>query len=189
MYRASDRRALLELARYAVEYGIRVGDSPTVVPSDYSPVLQSLRSSFVTLKCGQHLRGCIGQLEAREALVQSVARNAYAAACKDPRFPPLRAKELSGVTISLSVLSVQELLIFDSEQQLLQQLRPGMDGLVLRDLGECGTFLPSVWKMLPEPADFLRELKVKAGLAPDHWSATLTAARYGADTFGETDDD
>jgi len=189
MYRASDRRALLELARYAVEYGIRVGGTPTIVSSDYSPALQSQRSSFVTLKCGQNLRGCIGQLEAREALVQSVAHNAYAAAFNDPRFPPLRAGELSGVAISLSVLSTQAPLMFDNERQLLQQLRPGRDGLILRELDKCGTFLPAVWKMLPEPEAFLRELKVKAGLAPDYWSATLTVARYSADTFGEADDD
>jgi len=189
MYQASDRRALLKLARYAVEYGIRAGSTPTVNSSDYSPALQSQRSSFVTLTRGQNLRGCIGQLEAREALVQSVARNAYAAAFNDPRFPPLHAGELPDVAISLSVLSSQEPLTFDSERQLLQQLRPRRDGLILRDLDKCGTFLPAVWQMLPEPAVFLRELKIKAGLAPDHWSATLTVARYGADTFGEADDD
>jgi AmmeMemoRadiSam system protein A len=189
MYQATDRRALLELARYAIEFGMRAGKTPSVALTDYSPVLQSLRSSFVTLKCGSDLRGCIGQLEAHEALAKSVVRNAFAAAFKDPRFPPVRAEELSGVTISLSVLSVREPMTFDSEQHLLQQLRPGRDGLVLQDAGKCGTFLPSVWDLLPEPADFLRELKSKAGLAPDHWSTTLTVARYGADTFGEADGD
>lgn len=189
MYQASDRRALLKLARYAIEFGMRAGKTPTVALTDYSPALQSLRSSFVTLKCERNLRGCVGQLEAHEALARSVVRNAYAAAFKDPRFPPLRAEELPSVTISLSVLSVSEPLTFDSERHLLQQLRPGEDGLVLRDRGKCGTFLPSVWELLPEPADFLRELKSKAGLAPDHWSATLTVARYRADTFGEADDD
>ncbi|MDH3713006.1 MAG: AmmeMemoRadiSam system protein A [Gammaproteobacteria bacterium] len=189
MYQASDRQALLELARYAIEFGLRAGDTPTIALSDYSPALQSLRSSFVTLKCGRNLRGCIGQLEAHEALANSVVRNAYAAAFKDPRFSPLRAEELLGVTVSLSVLSARETLTFDSEQHLLQQLHPGKDGLVLQDEGKCGTFLPSVWKLIPEPADFLRELKNKAGLASDHWSDTVTVARYSAETFGEADGD
>lgn len=189
MYNSADRRALLELARYAIEYGLRSGAAPGVQLSDYQPALHSHRSSFVTLKSGRNLRGCIGQLEAREPLVQGVARNAYAAAFSDPRFPALRAEELSDVAITLSVLSEQQPLNFDSEQQLLQKLRPGLDGLVLRDRDKCGTFLPSVWEVLPAPGDFLRELKTKAGLAPDHWSATLSVTRYGAYTFGETDDD
>ena len=162
---------------------------PAVTPAEYPASLQALHSSFVTLKRGPHLRGCIGQLEAHEALVHNVARNAYGAAFKDPRFPPLRAAELPDVTISLSVLTAQEPLSFDSEAQLLQQLRPGLDGLILRDQAKCGTFLPSVWELLPDPVEFLRELKNKAGLARDHWSATLTVARYGAHSFGEADDD
>ena len=189
MYRASERRVLLELARHAIEFGLRAGEMPEVPPDRYASVLRQKRSSFVTLKCDRRLRGCIGQLEAQEPLVQSVVRNAYAAAFSDPRFPPLCAVELPGVTISLSVLSEQEPLSFDSEQQLLQQLTPGRDGLVLQDRGKRGTFLPAVWENLPDPRDFLRELKNKAGLEPDHWSATLTVTRYATDTFAESDDD
>ncbi len=189
MFQASERRALLELARYAIEFGLRTGNAPTVAPDEYAPALQVPRSSFVTLKQGTELRGCIGQLEAQEALVKGVARNAYAAAFKDPRFSPLRSEELEAVTISLSVLSEQQPLAFSSESQLLDQLRPGIDGLVLRDQGKCGTFLPSVWELLPEPDEFLRHLKTKAGLAPDHWSSTLTVARYGAHSFSEADVD
>ena len=189
MFQASERRTLLELARHAIECGLRTGAAPSVSPAEFPPALQALRSSFVTLKCDTQLRGCIGQLEAHEALVKSVVRNAYGAAFKDPRFSPLRINELADVTISLSVLTEQEPLSFDSESQLLQQLRPGVDGLVLRDQDKCGTFLPSVWALLPDPAEFLLQLKNKAGLAPDHWSTTLTVARYEAHSFGEVDDD
>ena len=189
MFQVSEQRALLELARYAIEFGLRTGDAPKVSPDDYPPALRIPRSSFVTLKRDAKLRGCIGQLEAHDALVEGVARNAYAAAFKDPRFAPLGSNELADVTISLSVLTVPEPLAFDNESQLLQQLRPGVDGLVLRDQDKCGTFLPSVWDLLPDPVEFLRHLKTKAGLEPDHWSSTLTVARYGALSFGETDGD
>ena len=70
---------------------------------------------------------------------------------------------------------------FSSEEDLVQQLRPGVDGLILSDKGHCGTFLPSVWKEIADPAEFVRQLKVKAGFPKQYWSATLTVDRYTVD--------
>ena len=67
---------------------------------------------------------------------------------------------------------------FDSEADLLAQLRPGVDGLILEDGTMRATFLPDVWESLPEPADFLAQLKKKAGLPVDHRSGTLRVSRY-----------
>ena len=76
---------------------------------------------------------------------------------------------------------------FSSEEDVLRQLRPGIDGLILEE-GEIhrGTFLPSVWDSLPEPRQFLHQLKLKAGLAPDYWSDTLRILRYTTESFGES---
>jgi AMMECR1 domain-containing protein len=68
-----------------------------------------------------------------------------------------------------------------SEDDLLAQLRPGEDGLILQEGARRATFLPSVWESLPERHQFLGHLKQKAGLPADYWSDTLQVFRYGAE--------
>jgi hypothetical protein len=85
--------------------------------------------------------------------------------------------------IHISVLSPPQPLAFESEQDLLAQLRPGVDGLILEERYARGTFLPSVWEQLPEPLDFLRHLKRKAGLPVDYWSTQLRVSRYTTESF------
>jgi AmmeMemoRadiSam system protein A len=175
---AQDRETLLHVAHEAIEYGLRYHRPQKVSMLDYSPALRIQRATFVTLLDRGVLRGCIGALEAVRELVADVAHHAYAAAFSDPRFRPLARYELDDISIHLSILSPPEDLFFDSEQALLSELRRGIDGLILEDLGHRATFLPSVWEVLPEPRDFLYQLKRKAGLPADHWSATLKARRY-----------
>ena len=147
-------------------------------PADYAEPLRALRASFVTLRIGGDLRGCTGRLEPEYPLVVDVARNAYRSAFEDPRFAPLRAEESPDLEYHISVLGPREPLPADSEQDLLEKLRPGIDGLVLRDGSAVATFLPSVWESLDEPRRFLHELERKAGLPAGHWSATLRFERY-----------
>jgi len=176
-------RALVELARGSVQHGVRAGEALALRLEDVLPALHEPGASFVTLRRGGELRGCTGALEATRPLALDVARNAYRSAFDDPRFPPLTAPELEGLSVHVSVLSPLAPLAAGSEGALLAALRPGIDGLVLRE-GPCGaTFLPAVWKSLPDPADFLRELRRKAGLAPGHWSASLRFERYTVQEF------
>ena len=67
------------------------------------------------------------------------------------------------------------------EADLLRQLRPGVDGLVIMDGNRRALFLPSVWEQLPDPKTFLSHLKHKAGMAPDHWSPDFKANRFIAE--------
>jgi AmmeMemoRadiSam system protein A len=151
-------------------------------PNSASRVPRS--STFVTLHLDGQLRGCIGSLEAHRPLAEDVAANAFAAAFRDPRFPPVSRAEAARLALEISVLSPAEPMHFRSEADLLAQLRPGIDGLILSDLGRRGTFLPSVWSQLPAARDFLVHLKHKAGLPADHWSATLSVERYTTESFG-----
>jgi hypothetical protein len=112
------------------------------------------------------------------ALVASVADRARAAAFDDPRFPPLRADELGALAIHVSVLLPLTALDAQSEAELVAQLRPCVDGLLIDDGFRRATFLPAVWELLPEPHDFLRELRRKAGMSEAIWPATLRAWRY-----------
>lgn len=172
-----------KIAKEAVEYGLQHGGHLPVDSSRYPRPLREYGASFVTLKKHGELRGCIGSLEAHRPLVEDVANNAYAAAFSDPRFPPLSANELTEVDFHLSVLTPAVPMTFTSEADLLSQLRPGIDGLVLEDGIYRGTFLPAVWESLPEAAQFLQHLKLKAGLPADYWSETLTVARYTTESF------
>lgn len=180
-----DRATLLDLARRSIVNGLERGAPLAVDPEDYPEPLRMERAAFVTLHLDGELRGCIGHLEAVQPLVCDVAENAYAAAFRDPRFPPLARRELAGLTIDVSVLSPPEPMTFSSEADLLGQIRPGIDGLILTEGRARGTFLPSVWESLPAPRDFVDHLKRKAGLPADHWSERIQVARYATESFGD----
>jgi AmmeMemoRadiSam system protein A len=179
------RRRLLTLARGSIRHGLDTGRPLVPDPADQPPALLVPRAAFVTLELGGRLRGCIGHLEATQALALDVSDNAFAAAFQDPRFPPLTERELAPLGIKISVLTPATELSFADETELLATIEPGIDGLILTDRGRRGTFLPAVWEQLPEPLDFLRRLKEKAGLPPDHWTDSLRVWRYRTESFGE----
>ena len=182
-------RLLLEVALRAIRTRLLGDETTAVEPEDFPPELRVVRASFVTLHRHGQLRGCIGSLEATSPLVVSVWHNARQAAFHDPRFPPLSERELDSITIHVSILSPLEPMSITSEQNLLDRLRPGVDGLLIED-GACrGTFLPVVWEALPEPRRFVRELKRKAGLAADHWSGSLAVWRYTAHSIPHEEPD
>lgn len=178
---ATQRQRLLDVARESIRHGLEHG-KPLPVRDEDAALLQP-GASFVTLNLHDELRGCIGSLEAHQALVKDVAQNAFSAAFRDPRFAPLSAGEFAALDLHISILSPSEPLHFSSETDLLRQLRPGIDGLVLSDGYHRGTFLPQVWEQLPEPAEFLAHLKRKAGLPVNHWSPTLRVERYTVDSI------
>lgn len=181
----AEREILLGVAARSILQGLDTGHALEPDPNAYPESLQAVRASFVTLRVKGLLRGCIGSLDARRPLVSDVALNAFAAAFRDPRFPALRRDELSRLTLHLSVLSPPQALTCTSEEDLIAQLRPGIDGLILEDRGRRGTFLPSVWEQLPDPKPFLEQLRQKAGLPSGHWSETLRIARYTTDSFSQ----
>lgn len=176
------RRLLLDLARASIEHGLN-GELLKLNLHDYSGALRQPAATFVTLHIGGELHGCIGSLEANRPLVRDIAENARAAAFHDPRFPRLTHSELARLEIHISILTPPEALQFVSEDDLLRQLRPGVDGLILSEGSRRGTFLPAVWQTLPDPRAFLRALKHKAGLEPDYWSATVKVERYTAESI------
>jgi len=178
MLKHRDQTRLLEVARASIANGLSQAQALGIEINDYSAALQALRASFVTLHINQQLRGCIGSLEAHRPLVEDVAENAFAAAFRDPRFAPVSEREFDQLAYHISILSPTEAMTFESENDLLKKLRPGVDGLVLSEQGRRGTFLPSVWEQLPEPRQFLAQLKVKAGFAADYWSDSIRVERY-----------
>jgi AmmeMemoRadiSam system protein A len=181
----NEQHALLEVARGSIDHGLREGRPLAVDPAAYPPRLRAPAAAFVTLHEHGELRGCIGHLEAIGPLVRDVAENAFAAAFRDPRFPPLEAHERDHLEIEISVLTAPEALDCASEGELLHQIVPGRDGLILAEGHARGTFLPTVWESLPDPRDFVRHLKTKAGLQPDHWSDAIRVWRYFTQSFSD----
>ncbi len=175
---ANEEQTLLTIANDAIASGVKTGQPLAIRPDRYSETLLEPGATFVTLKLNQQLRGCIGSLEARHPLVEDVAHNAFSAAFRDPRFPPVGFHELLELKVSISVLPPAVEMQFESQADVLQQIRPGVDGLILEDRGRRGTFLPAVWEQLPTTELFFAQLKRKAGLPADHWSDSVRIWRY-----------
>lgn len=176
---------LLRLARGSIEHGFRHSEPLPVDEASLSAVLATPAATFTTLRLGGELRGCCGTLEASRALAADVADSAFRAAFRDPRFAPLRKAELATVRLEVSVLSPLESMSVAGEADLIDQLRPGSDGLVILAGGRRATFLPTVWESLPDPQQFLAALKVKCGLANDDWSEQLQFQRYRTASYVE----
>ena len=175
-----EKESLRSIARDSITYGLQHGAAMPIALEQYSSLLRQQGACFVTLNLNHQLRGCIGTLEAYQPLAKDVADHAYAAAFQDPRFPPVSEKDAEQLEIHISILTAPKAMTFSSQKDLLSQLQPGIDGLVLSDGYHKGTFLPSVWEQLPEPVDFLNHLKLKAGLDAHYWSDTIEVSRYQA---------
>lgn len=183
MLNEAERVALHGVARASIRHGLAHHRALAVIAAEFPDALQQHAASFVTLEINGELRGCIGTLEAYRPLVADVAANAFSAAFRDSRFPPLTPHEESRLDIHISVLSTPEPVHVRNEAELIGLLRPDIDGLVLSEGARRGTFLPSVWEQLPEARDFLAHLKRKAGLPANYWSSTLRVERYTCEEF------
>jgi AmmeMemoRadiSam system protein B/AmmeMemoRadiSam system protein A len=171
---------LLHLAAASISHGLRYGSTLPVSVADQPADLQQLGASFVTLKRQGQLRGCVGSAQAHRPLAVDVAENGFAASFRDTRFRPLTPEELEGLKISVSVLSPPAPIPFKGERDLLEKLKPGEDGIIIRVNNHRALFLPQVWEQLPQPRQFLDQLKRKAGLPADFWSDDLKAWRFAS---------
>jgi hypothetical protein len=177
------KQELLDIAEDTLYYGLESGRYITLTHNKHSPELREHAASFVTLYSHRQLRGCIGSLKPARPLLEDVAHNAYAAAFRDPRFDPLTEMEFHDLHIEISILSPLQAISFNSEHDLLEQLRPNTDGLMIQYGSRKATFLPKVWESFPRKQDFLAQLKSKAGLYADCRASSTHCYRYTVDSF------
>lgn len=181
-----ERATLLRLARQAIEDAVQ---SRSFSPLDLKSLPEALRqpgASFVTLTTHGELRGCIGALEAYQPLAEDVREHAVGAALQDYRFLPVDASELEHLEIEISRLTPPQPLSYETPEELLDRLRPGEDGVILRDGLRRSTFLPQVWEKLPDPVDFLDHLCAKMGASPGLWRyKRLEVFTYQVEEFHE----
>ena len=179
----ADRDRLVALARESAVRGFGRPRPDPLPAGPWPAALCASRATFTTLTLAGELRGCRGTIEPRRPLVEDVWENAWASAYDDPRFPPVSADEIARLSISISVLSPLEPIPVRSEAELIDALEPGVDGLLLSCGTARATFLPAVWRQLPDVRDFVAQLKCKAGWAAAFWHADLRAYRFRTETF------
>lgn len=182
-------RQLVRLARFVIKSRLSGTDAvfPGLSRLRQQPELQACCGTFVTLKRNGRLRGCIGNLSDSMPILEGIQLNAIQAAFHDPRFPPLKPKELAELEIEISILSRPKPLEYQSSADLISKLRVNVDGVILSKGFAGATFLPQVWQELPDPEQFLSHLCRKAGLPFDAWRKTpLKVMTYQVRHFDET---
>lgn len=182
------RQEVLGIARQALASRGRRGKAPSVQLSSFAQPLQTIGASFVTLTDAGRLRGCIGSLQPHRALVEDIVINSGKAGFEDPRFDPMTESEIDRAEIEIALLTRPAPMRFESEADLLEQLIPGEDGLILQANGRRGTFLPKVWTSLPDRRRFLCGLKQKAGLEETYWADDIKVWRYKTESFSSEPD-
>ena len=168
----ADKQTLLQLAREAIRSPLEDGKNFNTDLNLFPERLKKERATFVTLDMAGKLRGCIGSLQAHRPLVLDVTKNAQAAAFQDPRFSGLSHEEYQQIDIHISILSQPRRLAASSIEDLVGKLRPGVDGLIIKEGSRQATYLPSVWQQIRDPRQFITELRAKAGLDSQGWQNT-----------------
>lgn len=180
-----EQNYLLTVAKQSIENGVNTGSHKPIEPGGLPEELIHLnvdQACFVTLNMDDQLRGCIGSLEAIRPLIEDVSQNAFNAAFRDPRFNPVKQVETERLNVGISVLTPPEAMgSFPTIEDLLAQLRPQQDGLIISDGLRRATFLPSVWEQLPDDRLFVQQLMRKAGIHA--WSERIHCERYTSFSF------
>ncbi|MCK4436444.1 AmmeMemoRadiSam system protein B [bacterium] len=173
------QKELLRIARTSIESYVKEGKTAEFEVKE--PVFQEKRGVFITITKDGALRGCIGRHESDLPLYQTVAQMAVSAACRDPRFPPLRNEELSQIKIKVSVY-----LMSPTEIKSLEEFDVGKHGIIVEKGHHSATYLPEVateqgWTK----EETLSSLCQKAGLPPDAWREGTKFSIYATQVFGE----
>jgi|SaaInlStandDraft_4_1057021.scaffolds.fasta_scaffold100980_1 uncharacterized protein len=180
---------LLNLSRQTLEYYFRTSNKLEIDKSEVGEELKDSRGTFVTLTKNGELRGCIGHNEAIQPIYLDVIDNTLSAAFEDNRFESLQESELKDLHIEISVLTKPKKLNYSSAEDLLNQLRPLVDGVIIEKGIASATYLPQVWEGWSGDSikvEFLSSLCQKAGLSQNEWkTGDLEVYTYQAEVFHE----
>jgi AmmeMemoRadiSam system protein A len=170
MFSIIEQQYILSLAHRSIEHFF---DSEKILEINEKELptdeLKEKRACFVTLTIDGNLRGCIGHIEPIQPLYLDIIENAVSASFEDQRFNPLSKNEFENVKLEVSILSIPSKLYFSDSQDLLNKLRPEIDGVIIRRGDYGATYLPQVWEDLKNKEEFLSSLCQKAGLPADDW--------------------
>ncbi len=182
-----DKKYLLKLARRAIQKYFQDEGVFQIDKDDLPQSLKEKKGIFVTLWKNDKLRGCIGDLESKKPIYQTVIDNCLASALLDPRFTALKNDELNDIKIEISVLSeLKKLPNFTNSDSFLKYLDKCKSGLLIKKGSHQATFLPQVWEDLTSTELFISHLCEKAGLDKNEWKKMdLEIYQYSAEVFKE----
>ena len=144
-------------ARACVEAAV-LRQTPPELPAD--AIFRRRSGCFVTIKRDGALRGCIGTLTPNAPdLGDEIARNARAAAFRDPRFAPIGPDELPDLSYSVDVLGA-------SEPCSIGDLDPRVYGVIVSSGARRGVLLPDLTG-IDDAEQQLTIVLQKAAIAPD----------------------
>jgi len=186
MFSIGDGTIAVRIARGQIEG--KIGGRPPAPPKD-PPIFEGPSGVFVTLNTypDRELRGFIGYSEPIMALGKALKEVAMAAATRDPRFPPVRLKEMDSIVIDVTLLTPPERIEYSGPDDLLSKIVIGRDGLIARKGFYSGLLLPQVpvewgWGV----KEFLSHTCLKAGLSRDEWKrGDVEFQRFSGQVFGE----
>lgn len=183
-----EKKFLLSLARQTLDTYLKDGKKPEVDESKINARLKKIQGCFVTLDSNGNLRGCTGQILPYEELYKCIIDVAVNSAVNDGRFLPVTYEESKSLGIEISVLTPPQKLDYDSPEDLLNKLRPMVDGVVVKSGWHQATFLPQVWDSFSTKESFLSSLCMKGGASSDCWKSVDTEIyTYQANVFHETE--
>ena len=120
---------------------------------NYPQVFDENGACFVTLEKQGTLRGCIGSILPNQTLINDIK-------------------------VSVSLLTNPRKMQFTNEAELINQMVPYQDGIIIKDGNLQAVYLPSVWNQIPDKREFLNSLKIKAGMQPTYFSQTFEAYKF-----------
>lgn len=178
LFMKDEKRLLLQIAREAIVSFITTGAiSGREVKSEK---LQAKHGCFVTIKIEGKLRGCIGNFTSEIPLHQLIREMAVAAATKDPRFYPMKKKDLEDFSLEISVISpLQKITGID-------EIKVGTHGIYMERNVHRGLLLPQVqveygW----DRETFLQQTALKAGMGRDDWKENTDIYIFSAEVFND----
>jgi len=178
--------ALIKLARQTIAQKLDIKKDYIQSSNLKDKIFNTKKGTFVTLNKHGRLRGCIGSLIAHEPIIDGIKHNAVNAAFNDPRFPSLKKEEFNDIEIEVSVLTEPKPLSYKDADDLINKIRPNIDGLIIKKGYYSATFLPQVWEQLPSHEEFLSHLCNKAGLSSNAWKkGDLEVLTYQVQYFEE----
>jgi len=181
-----EKKILLRVARASISAAVGHTPPPELDIQTQSPSLRADGASFVTLTKNGRLRGCIGTMQPYQPLIADVQEHAIASAMSDFRFPQVKENELAEIKIEISRLTPLVKLSYHTTEELINSLRVGIDGVLIRSASGQATFLPQVWEQLPKPEEFLSHLCLKMGVSSDYWKEhQMQVFTYQVEKFRE----
>ena len=173
----SDKEQLLALARQALEARVTGSRAPDVICTG---CLALRCGAFVSIHCGEDLRGCLGRLTVDAPLGKTIVHLGGAVAESDPRFLPVTADELATLHIEISLLTPERPI------NSIDDIEVGRHGLIVEHGYARGLLLPQVasehgWNR----ETFVEHTCIKAGLPRDAWKNGARILVFDAHVFAE----